>query len=319
MDFWKAQQEAKARTRLYIIAFFAMTFFVAFGLEAILQHFFYDEYQSSLPWFAIIFCTITFLYALYNYTMYQQQGGGYVARSLGARLVDKNSKNPLESMLYNVCEEIAVSSSLPLPEIYILDAQEINAFAAGLIPNKSAITVTTGALKLLNREELQGVVAHEFGHIYNGDMKIGLKLAAMITGFFIVLYCGIRLMQFINFRSRDNKTNPILFIAFALLAAGSVTWAGGSVLRSMVSRQREYLADATGVQFTRDPNGLIGALKKIARQTKQDMPTLGQPYAHLYFNHRSFWGHLFSTHPSIGKRIAALEGRKYLPKEDEDL
>ncbi|MGK5594019.1 MAG: M48 family metallopeptidase [Parachlamydiaceae bacterium] len=316
MDFWKAQQKAKARTRLYLAIFLAMTFLVAFGLEAILQECFYDEYQSSFPWFAIIFCTITFLYAFYNYLMYQQQGGGYVARSLGARLITKSTKNSTEAMLYNVCEEMAVAASLPLPEIYILDAKEINAFAAGLSPNKSAITVTSGALKNLSREELQGVIAHEFGHVYNGDIKIGLRLAAMVAGFFIVLYCGIRLLQFTSFRSRDNKKNPVLLIAFAFIAAGSITWLGGSVLRSMVSREREYLADATGVQFTRNPNGLIGALKKIARQTKQDMPALGQPYAHLYFNHHSFWSNLFATHPSIGKRIAALEGRQYLPKNE---
>ena len=194
---------------------------------------------------------------------------------------------------------MSIAASLPMPPVYILEAQEINAFAAGLVPNKAAITVTRGALNRLSRDELQGVIAHEFGHIYNGDMRIGLQLAALIAGFFITLYLGIRLMQFSSFRSQgDRRGNPIVLVAIALLVAGSIAWFGGSVLRSMVSREREFLADATGVQFTRNPDGLIDALKKIGGEEKQDMPKVGKPYAHLYFNHSSFWGRLFATHPS---------------------
>ncbi|KAF3363076.1 Protease HtpX-like protein [Chlamydiales bacterium STE3] len=316
MDFWKAQQKAKSRTAFYLTAFFVMTFSIAFSVEWILQNFFTDDYSSSFPWFALAFCTITFTYAFYNYRMYQQQGGGYVAKSLGARLIQRSNKNVKETTFYNICEEMSVAAALPLPEIYVLDATEINAFAAGLTPHKAAVTVTSGALNLLTRDELQGVIAHEFGHIYNGDMKINLKLAAMVAGFFVVLYCGIRLMRFSSFRSKRDKGWSRTIIATALLIAGSVTWLGGSILRSLVSREREYLADATGVQFTRNPEGLIKALKKISSQDKTDMPAIGQPYAHLYFNNRSLWSNLFATHPSIEKRIAALEGRKYLPKDE---
>lgn len=310
MDFWKAQQKAKTRTTIYLLSFVAMTFAVAFGIEWILQNFFENYYQRGFPLFAVAFCAMTFLYALYNYTMYQQYGGGYVAKSLGARQIGKASIERHEAILYNICEEIAVAASLPMPEIYLLDAKEINAFAAGLTPSKAAVTVTNGALSKLSRDELQGVIAHEFGHIYNGDMKIGLRLAAMVAGFFVVLSCGIKLMQFSNFRSDEGRKSPLTFVAIALLAAGAITWLGGSILRGLVSQEREYLADATGVQFTRDPTGLIGALLKIEKDQKEDMPPLGQPYAHLYFNHHSFWQSLFATHPPIADRIAVLEGKK---------
>jgi len=311
MDFWKAQQRARAKTVYFLIAFFVMTMVVALGVEWILQNFFEDYYGTKFPLFAVSFSTITFLYAFYNYMMFKTQGGSYVAESLGAKRVRRSPKDMPEALLYNICEEMAVASSLPMPEIFILDSKEINAFAAGLIPEKAAVTVTRGALNKLNRDELQGVIAHEFGHIYNGDMKIGLRLAAMVAGFFIVLSMGIRMMQYANFRTEENeRRNPLIFLAIALLAAGAVTWLGGTILRSSVSREREYLADATGVQFTRDPSGLIGALEKIERDQTQDMPALGMPYAHLYFNRSSLWQSLFATHPPLEERIRALKGDK---------
>lgn len=315
MDFWKAQEKAKSRTVLYLLVFFCMTLFLALGIEWILRTFLSDYYTMNFPLFAVCFSLITITYAAFNYLMYREYGGKYVAESLGARKISLTSNYAEEKKLINIVEEISIAASLPMPAIYILDAKEINAFAAGLDPNKSAITVTQGSLNQLNREELQGVIAHEFGHIYNGDMKIGLQLSALVAGFFIALYLGFRLLQFSNFRSREDKRNPLLLLGLALLAAGSIAWLGGSILRSMVSREREYLADATGVQFTRNPQGLIGALKKIGASTKEDMPKVGKPYAHLYFNHKSFMETLFATHPSLEKRIAALEGETYFPKK----
>lgn len=308
IDFWKAQQSAKSKTLFYFIIFLMMTAIVAFGIEWILQNFFEDYYHRGFPLFAVIFCAVTFIYAFYNYAMFHQYGGSYVAQSLGAKRVHRNSSFKHEAFLYNICEEIAVASSLPMPEIFLLDAKEINAFAAGLTPDKAAITITDGALKKLSREELQGVIAHEFGHIYNGDMKIGLRLAAMVAGFFVILSLGIRLLQFAQYRSNDEKKSPMVFLAIALLVAGAVTWLGGSILRCLVSQEREYLADATAVQFTRDPTGLAGALIKIEKDQTADMPALGEPYAHLYFNHNSFWKSLFATHPPIQDRIAVLLG-----------
>ena len=202
----------------------------------------------------------------------------------------------------------------------MLESKEINAFAAGLTPENAAIAVTRGALHLLTRDELQGVIAHEFGHVYNADMKISMRLAAMVMALVIVLYIGIRLLEgsFLFGRGRRSRggSNPVAIIALVFLIAGAITWFAGAILRSMVSRQREYLADACAVQFTRNPDGIASALKKIAStQQVHDMPKSGMAYAHLYFDNHSFLSGLFATHPSLKKRIEAIEGRTYIPDE----
>jgi len=174
-------------------------------------------------------------------------------------------------------------------------------------------------LMRLNREELQGVVAHEFGHIYNGDMKISMRLAAMVMGFLFVIYVGFRTLQFASYRrsdSRERGGNPVMLAALVLLVAGVLTWFAGTLLKCSVSREREYLADACSVQFTRNPNGLSSALRKIAKESVNDMPKEGQAYSHLYFDEHLGLGSLFATHPPIWKRIKAIEGNLYDPGKE---
>jgi heat shock protein HtpX len=248
---------------------------------------------------------------------------------MGGKLVEPYSTNQKERQLLNIVEEVAMATSLPVPRVYIINAQEINAFAAGTSPENAIIAVTVGTLNLLNRDELQGVIAHEFGHIYNGDMKIGMRVAAMIMGFFIASYIGLRLLGYMPYgggysrrssSSEDRKGggNPVLIVALIFLAIGAVMWFFGSILQAMVSRQREYLADASSVQYTRNPSGIAGALKKIARLTTADMPKDGKPFAHLYFNeHASFWSRLFASHPPIEERIEAIEGNKYSLEDEQ--
>ena len=317
MNFWEAQRQAKARTTLYLIIFIVLTFIAAFCAEWAMRLFAYDSYGSpSTPYVGLTFLGITFAVASFNYLNYLQMGGAYVAESIGAKLVDRHTTNSKERQLVNIIEEMAVASSLPVPPIYILEAQEINAFAAGTSPDNAAITVTRGTLNLLNRDELQGVIAHEYSHIYHGDMKIGMRVAAMIMGFFIATYLGLRLLQSASYsrRSDDDRRggNPMLAIALILLVIGSLSWLFGSILQAMVSRQREFLADASAVQFTRNPQGIADALRKIAQSHISDMPRSGQAFSHLYFNeHQSFWSRLFATHPPLEERIAAIEGGKY--------
>ncbi len=313
MDFWEQQRRAKRETTIYIIIFFLMTAAVAAAAEFAMRMFAQEAYDPTFPLIGAAFASITFLAAAYNYLMYRSNGGGYVAESLGAMKVDPQTADPGLRQLVNVVEEMAVASSLPVPEIYLLDAPAINAFAAGLVAENSAICVTTGALRTLNRDELQGVIAHEFGHIYNRDMRITLILAALVMGFFVLIYIGLRILQFSSLSSREEekKGNPVMLAALILIAAGAISWLGGAILRSCVSRQREYLADASAVQFTRNPNGILGALKKIEVESKQQMPAQGGAYAHMYFDHRSFWDFLFATHPPLSKRIEAIEGRKF--------
>lgn len=313
MNFWEAQARARRYTTLYITIFSIFTIIIAFVAELALRVFSSDDYNPHIPYLGVGFILITFGVAFVNYLIYRQIGGRYVAESMNAREIRPTTTNPQEIQLMNIVQEIAIASSLPVPPIYIIDADQINAFAAGLTPDDAVIAVTRGSLNQLNRDELQGVIAHEFGHVSNGDMKISLCLAAMVMGFFFIFYIGIRLLQFSSFRSDgDRKGNPLVITALILFLAGIITYFAGSILQATVSRQREYLADASSVQFTRNPEGLTNALKKIMRSQANDMPKSGMAYAHLYFNYSSAWSSLFATHPPLEDRIAAIEG---LPKK----
>lgn len=318
MNFWEAQRRAQSRTKIYLFVFVLITLGVAVGAELIMRNVAGPDYEQGLPLVGVGFLMITFGSALYHYSCYATYGGSYVAESVGAYQVTADTTDHKERQLLNIVEEVALAASLPVPPVYVLEAEQINAFAAGLTKDKAAITVTLGAMHQLSRDELQGVIAHEFGHIYNGDMRISLNLAAMLMGFFVVLYLAFRLLTMAGTSRRsDNQKggNPVMLAALVLMAAGAITWFFGSLLRAMVSREREYLADACAVQFTRNPAGISGALRKIAGAHPEDMPKEGMAYSHMYFDHPSFWGGLWATHPPISKRIAAIEGRTYIPEE----
>lgn len=321
MNFWEAQKRAKSRTSLYLFVFILFTFGIAIAAEWAMRSFAGPDYHPPLPYIGMIFLGITFSVAGFQYLMYRTQGGSYVAEAVGAYRINPNTRDVNERQLLNIVEEMAVAASLPVPPVYILEADQINAFAAGLRSDNAAITITDGALRRLSRDEVQGVIAHEFGHIYNGDMKISLRLAAMVMGFYIAFFLGLRVLQFSNLgerRSRGNEKGNGSVVALAaviLFAAGAITWLAGTILKAMVSREREYLADACAVQFTRNPEGIANALRKIAKDHVQDMPKNGMAISHMYFNDRSFFSDIFATHPPIEKRIAAIEGKTYMPEE----
>lgn len=324
-NFWEAQRRARSRTKLYLLLFIILTVALAVAVEVVMRHVAGPEnYDPPLPLMGLFFGVVTVGSALFNYTMYQQYGGSYVAESVGGRRIDPGTEDFKERQLINIAKEMSLAAGVPMPAVYIVPAREINAFAAGLTPQKAAIAVTAGTLALLKRDELQGVVAHEFGHIYNGDMRIGLQLAAMVMGFFALLYIGFRIMQFSSLGRRNSEReengerrglNPILLAGLLSLAAGAVAWLFGALLKAAVSRQREYLADACAVQFTRQTDGIANALKKIEKQVKSDMPKSGMAFSHLYFDDKSAFSALFATHPPLEKRIAALESLSYLPPE----
>lgn len=313
MNFWEAQKRARSKTSLYITIFIALTLFNATWIEYAMRYF-APEYNPPFPILGFVFLAITFAVALFEYSMYKSYGGSYVALSVGARPLNRQTQNFKEKQLLNIVEEMALAASLPIPPVYVLASDSINAFAAGITPDNAAITITKGSLDALSREELQGVVAHEFGHVYNGDMKISMRLAAMVMGFFFVLYLAMRLMQFAP-PDRNKKGNPVMIAALLLFAAGTLTWICGSILKAAVSREREYLADACAVQFTRNPDGIANALRKIERHETYDMPSKGMAYSHLYFDDNVSFSSIFATHPPLKKRIEAIEGRKYIPDE----
>lgn len=323
MNFWEAQRRARSQTTLFLFVFLVLTLGIAACAEWAMRSFAGNEYNPPLPYIALIFLGITFLVAGSQYAMYRTQGGSYVAESVGGFRVDAQNRNPEARQLLNIVEEMAVAAGVRVPAVYILESDQINAFAAGMNQEDAAIAITAGALRRLTRDELQGVVAHEFGHIYNRDMRISLRLAAMVMGFYFAFFLGLRVLQFSGLSGRERSredgkggnANIVALASLILFVAGAITWLAGTILKAMVSREREYLADACAVQFTRNPSGIANALKKISKDSVRDMPKEGASISHLYFNDQSFFSNLFATHPPIEKRIAAIEGRTYMPEE----
>jgi len=242
-------------------------------------------------------------------------GGKTVAMALGGRPVAPESRDPDERKLRNVVEEMAIASGVPVPEIYVLDQEmSINAFAAGYSPADAAIGVTRGTIQNLNREELQGVIAHEFSHILNGDMKLNIRLISLIFGLVFLTVIGRIFLHSRPVRSRsdDGKAEVALpLIGLCLILVGWISVFFGKLIQSAVSRQREYLADASAVQFTRNPLGLAAALKKIGILSSRSY--IGSPQAeeaaHLFFAKgiKGFWSNIFATHPPLEKRIQLLD------------
>jgi len=242
-------------------------------------------------------------------------GGKVVARSLGGRAVEPTTTDLPERRLLNVVEEMAIASGVPVPEVWIMDEEGgINAFAAGTDPSNAVIGVTRGTLDRLTRSELQGVVAHEFSHILNGDMKLNMRLMGWIFGLVMLSMLGRMMLESLRFLrgSRDGKGGGIVI---AIVLAGLAVWLVGSIgvlfarmLQSAISRQREYLADASAVQFTRDPEGIAGALKKIGGFALHG--AISTPKAmearHMFFA-GSGLSTLLATHPPLAKRILALD------------
>jgi Zn-dependent protease with chaperone function len=243
-----------------------------------------------------------------------REGGPAVAAALGGHLISRNSTEPDERKLLNVVEEMAIASGTPVPPVYLLPDNAINAFAAGFTPHDAVIGITKGAIQLLNRDELQGVIAHEFSHILNGDMRINLRLIGVIFGILFIALAGGRMMRGIaHARSRDAA--PLIFIGLGLVIVGYAGALFGNMIKSAVSRQREYLADASAVQFTRNPDGIGGALKKIGGWSVGSW--LGVPgaaeYSHFYIADgvSHFARGFFQTHPPLEKRI-----KRILPQWD---
>jgi Zn-dependent protease with chaperone function len=244
-----------------------------------------------------------------------RSGGGAVARMLGGRLVSPVTMDPDERKLRNVVEEMSLASGVPVPEIYVMDEEEgINAFAAGHATSDAAVAVTRGCMRLLNRDELQGVIAHEFSHILNGDMRLNLRLMGFIHGILCLAIIGRVLLNTGSSRrsSSDSRgKNPLPFIGIGLLIIGSIGVFFGKLIKSAVSRQREFLADASAVQFTRNPLGLANALKKIgglSSGSKIENPQ-AEAASHLFFANglTESWASLFATHPTLEQRIKLLD------------
>ncbi len=248
-----------------------------------------------------------------------RSGGAAVAQQFGATPVPEDTTDLNLRRLRNVIEEIAIASGVPVPQIFVLDEEPaINAFAAGYSPSDAAITVTRGALDRLNRDELQGVIAHEYSHILNGDMRLNIRLIGLLFGILVLAIIGRKILQTSRLgRSRDN--GPIIAVAFGLLVIGYVGLFFGRLIKAGVSRQREYLADASAVQFTRQTTGLAGALKKLAglADGSKLRATDAEEVSHMLFGDGVGYSALMATHPPLLDRIHALEPSFKAPALDE--
>jgi Zn-dependent protease with chaperone function len=249
-------------------------------------------------------------------------GGPAVAELLGGRRLESSPSNLDEQRLRDVVEEMAVASEMAVPEIYVLDRERgINSFAAGHTREDVAIGVTFGCLKLLTRDELQGVVAHEFSHVLNGDTRFNMKLMGLAHGLFWPTIVG-RILVRGSTRAPEIGDSifdadegvhflPTAPVGFLFLMVGGISAPFVRWLKSVICREREWLADAAAVQFTRNPAGIAGALKKIGGLYKAGR--LDTPYAetasHLYFSSSDYdpWFNFLATHPPLAKRILAID------------
>ena len=249
-------------------------------------------------------------------------GGAVVAQSLGGVRVERDTADPARKRLRNIIEEMAIASGVPVPEIYVLEQEPaINAFAAGHTPANACITVTQGALDHLNRDELQGVIGHEFSHVLNGDMRLNIQLMGAIFGLLVIAIIGRLVFNFAPRGGNDRDRRGGLGwvgVGLAAMVLGYLGLLAGRILQAAVSRQRERLADASAVQFTRNTTGLKGALLKIAalEEGSKFVAADAEEVAHMLF--APGLDRVFATHPPLLERIRELDPQ-FNPQELQDL
>ena len=334
MNFFEQQDQARRQTRtlviLFILALIAIV--LAVNLVAALLwtrgHPVLDAQLYPRGFFlansGITLCLIVggTLIEIVNL----RDGGEAVAQMAGGRQVSPATRDVLERRLLNVVEEMALASGIACPKVYLLEReQSINAFAAGYNPNEAVLAVTQGTLRRLTRDELQGVIGHEFSHILNGDMRLNVRLIGVLFGIQMVAGFGRHLLDFAartrGSRGRDDKGPSLqivmLVLGVALFMIGYIGIFFGRLIRSAVSRQREFLADASAIQFTRNPDGIGKALRKIGGLARRDpsAASIHHPNAemlsHLFLSAVSpnLWSGLFATHPPIAERLRRIYGR----------
>ncbi|MBS0375919.1 MAG: M48 family metalloprotease [Proteobacteria bacterium] len=320
MDFFAAQAAAHSRTRAllagYVVAVGlvvgAITWVVAWLYTLFNTNIYSAEPYSSrlLSHPGLVLVTATGVLGIIGIATLHRMaqlsaGGGAVAVSLGASRVTRETADPKRRRLLNVVEEMAIASGVPVPEVYVLDQEPgINAFAAGFTPADAAITVTRGALERLNRAELAGVIGHEFSHLLNGDMRLNTRLAGPLFGLLVIAIVARYTLR--GFRGNTRAT-PFLAAGLVIMGLGYLGVLLGRLLQSAICRQREFLADASSVQFTRDATALRDALVTLGRAPAGSHlhGADGEDLAHLFIAPAT--DRLFSTHPPLAMRIRRLD------------
>ena len=331
MDFFREQEIARRNSRLLTVLFVAAVL-VLIGLTNLLVSGLFildgatasatsDVVTGTQQWAVFlsvgaVIAGIIACVALFNWLRFAR-GGHHVAEALGGRLAVSNGNDVLEQRAQNIVAEMALAANMPVPPLYILDQERgINAFAAGVNPSNAVVAVTRGALERLTRNELQGVIGHEFSHILNGDMRLSVRLAAMLRGITFIGDIGSVLLHSVSYgrhrrrQQKNDSTAALLVLGLGLYLLGLLGGLLAGLIKSAISKQKEFLADASAVQFTRNPEGIASALKVIGGYTPGTLvhTARAEELSHLFFGqvrHR-LWS-LFATHPPLETRIRRLD------------
>jgi Zn-dependent protease with chaperone function len=311
MNFFQRQQDVRRSSRRLVLLFVVAVLAIVAVVDLIAYFLFGLSGWSAasvldvLLVVTVLLILVIGLASFFRTLSLRSGGGGKVARSLGGIHVPENTPDPRLRRLRNVVEEIAIASGTPVPEVYVLPHENgINAFAAGFTPADAAIAVTHGALEALNRDELQGVIGHEFSHVVNGDMRLNIRLMGVLFGLL-----GLSVVGRILVSTRGDR-NPLPLIGLVLMLVGYIGVFFGRLIKAAVSRQREYLADASAVQYTRQTAGLAGALKKIGglEAGSRLRDKRAEDVSHMLFGEGfSRFTAWFATHPPLELRIRQLD------------
>jgi Zn-dependent protease with chaperone function len=308
MNFFQRQRDVRTLSRRLVVLFVLAVVATVAVVDLITFFLLGMGGQTAAFTFDVLIVLSLFLILAIGLTSFfrtlalRRGGGGKIAQSLGGLFVPENTPDPRLRRLRNVVEEMAIASGMPVPQVYVLPNENgINAFAAGFTPADAAVAVTHGALERLNRDELQGVIAHEFSHVVNGDMRLNIRLMGVLFGIL-----GLAVVGRIMLSIRGDR-NPLPLIGLVLMVVGYIGVFFGRLIKAAVSRQREYLADASAVQYTRQTDGLVGALKKIGgvEEGSKLRDKRAEDVSHMLFGEGfSSW---FATHPPLDQRIRTLD------------
>ncbi|MEO5828948.1 MAG: M48 family metallopeptidase [Rhodanobacter sp.] len=318
MDFFAQQARVRGSSRRLVLLFMLAVVAIVAAIDAVvwftMGHHPVDgePVASNLP--LLFGSSLAVLAGIGFSSMFRimslSGGGKTVAESVGAVTVPTDTRDPRLRQLRNVIEEVAIAAGVPVPDIYMLAEEAgINAFAAGYSPSDAAVCVTQGCLDQLSRDELQGVIAHEFSHVLNGDMRLNIRLMGLLFGILVLAIVGRRVIWFGGGRDSRRGGGQVALIGLALIVVGYIGYFFARLIQAAVSRSRESLADASAVQFTRQTDGIAGALKKIAilSEGSQLQVANKQEVAHMLFGEAGKFNALFATHPPVLERIRALE------------
>ncbi|MFH4572860.1 M48 family metallopeptidase [Vibrio diabolicus] len=329
MDFFDHQDAARQRTGL-LVFLFSLAVVTITGLVSVLsigiyygvtgEHF---DQETALTYVLLCFAGVLLVVtisSMVRLSALTSNGGRGVAESIGGKLISSNTLDAKHRQLLNVVEEMAIASGIPVPPVYVMQEERgINAFAAGMSIDDAVIGVTQGALDSFTRDELQGVIAHEFSHILNGDMRLNTRLIGVLFGITCIAHFGHLVLDNTHHTSRVSRSSSdsdkgfavIMLIAIICLVLGWIGTLFGSMIKAAISRQREFLADASAVQFTRNDQGIAVALKKIgSHMAGSSLNTkASDEMSHMMFGQSKLSGFsgLFATHPPLEERIRRIE------------